>query len=77
MSCGLHGRKANKANLLSGHARFLLSQEKAASIIDCMIDVIKTEWEATLKRAGASNSDINAIRDCFIYVGFFNPITRQ
>ena len=77
MSCGLHGRKANKANLLSGHARFLLSEEKAASIIDHMIDVIKAEWEATLKRVGASNSDINTIRGCFLYDGFFNPITEQ
>lgn len=77
MSCGLHGRKANKANLLSGHARFLLSKEKAASIIDSMIDVITAEWEATLKRAGARNSDINAIRGCFLYDGFFNPITEQ
>lgn len=77
MSCGLHGRKANKANLLSGHARFLISEEKAASIIDRMIEVIKAEWEATLKRAGVSNNDINTIRNCFIYDGFFNPISEQ
>ena len=38
MACGLHGRMANKENLLSGHARFLLNKEKPKFIIDDMIN---------------------------------------
>jgi serine/threonine-protein kinase HipA len=76
MTCGLHGRMANKENLLSGYARFLLDEEKAKSIIDTMVDVIKSEWESCLRRAGASNKDCEAIRSSYIYSGFFYPITK-
>lgn len=77
MTCGRHGRMANKANLLSGHARFLLDAQKATATIDKMIDVIRAQWEAALYRAGASHSDCEAIRGCFLYDGFFNPVTGQ
>lgn len=74
MACGLHGRMANKENLLSGHARFLLNEEKASFIIDDMINIIRSEWDSCLHRAGVSNRDCETIRSSYIYEGFFNPI---
>jgi serine/threonine-protein kinase HipA len=74
MACGLHGRMANKENLLSGHACFLLNEEKASFIIDDMINIIRSEWDPCLRRAGVSNRDCETIRGSYIYEGFFNPI---
>ncbi len=75
MACGLHGRMANKENLLSGHARFLLNEEKANFIIDDMINIIRSEWDSCLHRAGVSHQDCKTIRGSYIYEGFFNPIS--
>lgn len=76
MACGLHGRMANKENLLSGHARFLLNEEKANFIIDDMINIIRSEWDSCLHRAGVSHQDCETIRSSYIYEGFFNPISE-
>lgn len=75
MACGLHGRMANRANLLSGHGRFLLEHDLAQSIINNMVVTIKAEWGASLRRAGASNKDCETIASAFIYDGFFNDLS--
>ncbi len=76
MACGLRGRMANKENLLSGHARFLLNEEKANFIIDDMTDIIRSEWGFCLHRAGVNNQDCETIRSSYIYEGFFNSISE-
>lgn len=76
MSCGRFGRMAKKQNLISGHARFILSEEEATQIINTMEAVIRKEWDASLHRAGASQNDIAAIQSAFIYDGFFNDIPK-
>ena len=77
MSCGRFGRTAKKQNLISGHGRFMLSEEEATQIIETMEAVIRKEWDASLRRAGASQNDINAIQSAFIYDGFFNEIPQD
>ena len=75
MVCGRYGRMANKENLLSGHARFMLNQEQANAMVDRMVEIVGAEWAAALQRAGVGNKDCEAIRGSFVYAGFFNPIT--
>ncbi len=77
MACGLHGRMANKENLLSGYGRFLLETDNARSIIDNMVEVVRSEWDACLHRAGASNKDCEAISSSLIYEGFFNEKSKD
>ncbi|MEO8402626.1 MAG: type II toxin-antitoxin system HipA family toxin [Gammaproteobacteria bacterium] len=76
MDCGLYGRLARKENLLTGHGRFLLSEEDAENIIDGIVETVKQEWHNTLRRAGVSEKDCMAISQAFIYEGFFTPIMR-
>ena len=71
MACGIHGRMANQFNLLSGHGRFLLKKDEAQSIINHIIDTVRAQWDASLRRAGVSNKDCKAIASAFIYDGFF------
>ena len=71
MECGTRGRVARRDNLLTGCGRFLLSKEDAESIIESMIATVRSEWDATLRRAGVSENDCAAIASAFIYEGFF------
>lgn len=71
MECGTGGRKARRDNLLTGCGRFLLSKEAAESIMERMTATVRSEWDAMLRRAGASASDCAAIASAFIYEGFF------
>ena len=64
MICGNHGRIARRENLISGHARFLLSEEEAEKIIDNMIKIIKKNWYNYLRRAGASEKDCEIVASC-------------
>ncbi len=74
MSCGTYGRLACQENLLSAHGRFLLSKEEAQNIINSIVETVKREWDSSLRRAGASEKDCNAIARAFIYEGFFYKI---
>ena len=47
MICGTHGRIARRKNLLTGAGRFLLSHEDAEKLIDDMVSVVRSEWDAT------------------------------
>jgi len=65
---------ADKQNLLTGAGRFLLSPEEAARIIDDMVNIVRSEWDAILRRAGASEKDCATIASALIYEGFFYDI---
>jgi serine/threonine-protein kinase HipA len=71
MSCGLEGRIARRKNLLSGHHRFLLSEEEASQILNQIIETIQREWEPCLRQAGVSQKDLNFIESAKVYPGFF------
>ena len=71
MACGTHGRTARRQNLLSGHGRFLLERDHAESIVDSMVNAVRSEWHATMRRAGLSEPDCERIASAFLYDGFF------
>lgn len=71
LHCGLHGRGANKANLLSGLGRFMLSREEATGIFDHIVAVVRAEWQPALRRAGVSEPDCQRLSRAFLYQGLF------
>ena len=71
MDCGTQGRLARRDNLLTAHGRFLLSKEHATSIVDGIVDTVTSQWDTSLRRAGASEKDCAAIAQAYIYEGFF------
>lgn len=71
LDCGLHGRGANKANLISGHGRFMLSLEEAMQIFDGITQTVRGQWQAALRRAGVSENDCRRLRRAFVYEGLF------
>jgi serine/threonine-protein kinase HipA len=73
MVCGIHGRIARRHNLLSANGRFLLSQDESAKILDDMVKVVSAEWDASLRRAGASERDCASVASARLYDGFFYP----
>jgi len=70
MSCGDLGRFANKKNLLSQHARFLLSAKDAENIVEALIDVVKFDWRKSMRSVGLSESECHTIESSFVYPGF-------
>lgn len=77
MACGTSGRSAKKANLLTGCGRFLLSNEEAELIIDNIVETVRSQWDVSLRRAGASERDCTAIASAYIYDGFFYELPGQ
>lgn len=71
LDCGLHGRAANKANLISGHGRFLLDREEATHIFDNVVETVRKEWEPALRRAGVSKTECEQLARAFVYEGLF------
>ncbi len=71
MICGTYGRYANKANLLSEHGRFLLTNEEAQALFMQITATIKQDWHSALRRAGVSEMDCEAIKSAFVYDGLF------
>lgn len=71
MACGRFGRYANKTNLVSDPGRFLLKLEEATAIFEKLTTTVQTEWHPTMRRAGASEADCEAIRSAFVYDGLF------
>lgn len=71
MTCGVAGRYANRKNLLSQHGRFLLSNEDATAFLDHIVEIVRYAWRPTLRRAGVSETDCEAISTAFLYEGFF------
>jgi serine/threonine-protein kinase HipA len=70
LECGNQGRFANKTNILSEHARFLLDRDEAEKIIAEMKEQVSKTWEDTVLASGASQRDVEAIRSAFVYPGF-------
>jgi serine/threonine-protein kinase HipA len=70
MECGDQGRYANAKNILSQHARFLLSEEEAQTIVNDMKAQVQASWYETLRASGVTENDAEAIRGAFVYPGF-------
>lgn len=70
MTCGTFNRYANRTNLLSQHAQFKLSRERAVAIIDQVQQTVAARWEALLRQQGATQADCNAVAAAFNYPGF-------
>jgi len=71
MSCGAYGRFANSKNLISECRRFMIEPGEAKDIIEDMADIVSKQWRKTVKEAGLSEQDSNAIESAFLYPGFF------
>lgn len=71
MICGTHGRIARRENLLTAYGRFLLSNEDATDIVDTIIAAVKSEWDASLRRAGVNEKDRISVASALLYDGFF------
>ena len=71
MACGRFGRYANRTNLLSGRARFLLQQEEAEAVFERIAGTVRQRWYAEMRRAGASERDCETIGAAFLYDGLF------
>jgi serine/threonine-protein kinase HipA len=69
--CGEQGRYANYGNLLGAHGHFLLDQAEATATIDKIVEVVRSEWEPEMHRAGVSEQDCERIAGAFLYEGFF------
>lgn len=70
MICGDQGRFANAANLLSQHARFLLGNEQAETIVKKMENFISANWYSIARVQGVSEVDCKKIASAFVYAGF-------
>jgi len=41
------------------------------NILDNMQEMINSQWQAAMNRAGITNQDLNRISNAFLYDGFF------
>jgi serine/threonine-protein kinase HipA len=71
MACGERGRYANQKNLLSQHARFLLNEEEATTILYMIVENVRNSWRQVMKESGVSGIDCKTIEAAFLYKGFF------
>lgn len=71
MACGRFGRYANRTNLLSDHGRFLLEEAEATAIFERTTKTVREQWRPTMRRAGVSERDCEAIKSAFVYDGLF------
>jgi serine/threonine-protein kinase HipA len=71
MACGHYQRHANRFNIISGHGRFLLSEEEATAIFDRIADMVRAQWRTEMRRAGVSERDCDVINRAFVYEGLF------
>ena len=69
MSCGSLGRFANAKNLLSQHARFLMDEGEAKTMISTMTEQVRSTWLGVVRSCGVSQRDTETIKGAFIYPG--------
>jgi serine/threonine-protein kinase HipA len=69
LAVGDLGRYANIHNLLSQCARFLLTRDEAAQIIDSMEDQVRARWYAVARGVGVTERDCATIARAFAYEG--------
>ena len=77
MTCGTHGRWANRDNLLTTAGRFLLGAEEAAAIFAGVLNTVRTQWRGTLRDAGVRVTDCEAVASAFAYPGLTTPIAPR
>lgn len=70
MACGDYGRIASAQNLLTQAGRFLLNPEEAQSIINSMVDTVKSSWHKMLRSVGVSEQECAMLENSFVYPGF-------
>ncbi|MCO4099222.1 MAG: type II toxin-antitoxin system HipA family toxin [Gemmatimonas sp.] len=71
MICGsVAGRRATRANLLSGCLRFGLTADEAAQTIDRLRSIVTTTWESAILSHGGTRADCEAVRPAFEIPGF-------
>lgn len=71
MICGDQGTFANKQNLLSQCARFLLERDEAEQIVSAMQEQIESTWYNVMRSCGVSEKDTKIIQRAFEgYKGF-------
>jgi serine/threonine-protein kinase HipA len=74
MVCGPAGRIARRSNVLGAPGRFLIEPTEAASIFERIVDTVRASWHSTMRQAGVSEKDCEAIRSAFLHEGlFFEP----
>ena len=71
MACGDEGRYANQKNLLSQHARFLLNEADAITILNNIVETVRHSWQPVMQESGVSEIDCRMIESAFLYKGFF------
>jgi serine/threonine-protein kinase HipA len=69
MECGDMGRYANARNILSQHARFLLSKKEAGAVLNEVRTQV-SKWYDIARACGVSERDTEMIRGAFLYPGF-------
>ncbi len=77
MECGDQGRFANKSNLLSQCARFLLSREEGEKIISDMQRQVESTWYNVARACGVSERDAKTVSAAFVYPGFSRDFLPQ
>lgn len=77
MECGPVGRYANKSNLLGAAGRFLLDTEDAEAIFTRVTDTVREAWYRTMRQAGVSEQDCEAIGSAFLYEGLFYELASN
>jgi serine/threonine-protein kinase HipA len=70
MICGTFGRRARRANLLSGSSRFGIDHDAADHIVSEMQQVVHREWGAMIRRHGGTTDDCAAVAEAFDDEGF-------
>ena len=68
--CGDNGRYANRDNILSQCARFLLDRREADAIVTEMEMNVRKSWYQVARSEGVGERDCDAIRNAFAYPGF-------
>jgi len=77
MTCGRFGRHANRANLMSAHGRFLLSEAHAKAMLRKIVAIIRKDWRPTMRRAGVGKADCDLINSAFLYDGLFHETGEE
>ena len=65
MTCGRHGRRGSRENLLSGAPRFLLDRPDAESLLDGVFRAVGGGWRAAMAEAGVSRRDTETVAPAF------------
>lgn len=65
LTCGRHGRRGSRENLLSGAPRFLLDRPDAEALLDGVLRAVAAGWREALAEAGVSLRDAETVAPAF------------